>query len=86
MMRSRADSADALREQAASCRRLALRARTLSGSEALRTVAHQFDSDAARMEPVAIDHVNPGDSAALARVQRALERQTMQWLRPRSEA
>lgn len=82
---SRADAADELRGQAASCRRLALRARSLSGSEALRTVAHQFDADAARIDPVAIDPVRDGDAASLVRLQLALERHTDQWLRPRSE-
>ena len=48
---SRGEAADELREQAASCRRLALRARTNSGSSALTTVAEQFDDDARRMDP-----------------------------------
>jgi hypothetical protein len=46
------DAADGLREQAASCRRLARRARTASGSSALNAVAEQFDSDARRMDPM----------------------------------
>ena len=48
---SRADAADSLREQAASCRRLALRATTASGLAALQTVADQFDTDAPRIDP-----------------------------------
>jgi hypothetical protein len=88
MMQSstRAESADALREQAASCRRLAVKARTLGGSEALRTVAHQFDADAARIDPAVIDIMKDGDAAALVRIQLALERQTIQWLQPRSHS
>jgi len=41
-----------LREQAASCRRLARRARTPSGATALTTVAEQFDDDARRIDPL----------------------------------
>ena len=48
---SRAEAADELREQAASCRRLAHRARTRGGSAALTTVATQFDDDARRIDP-----------------------------------
>ena len=48
---SRADAADQLREQAASCRRLAKRARTKAGIDALGTVAEQFDTDARRIDP-----------------------------------
>ena len=88
MMRfpTRAEAGDELREQATSFRRLALRARTASGCEALQSVALQFDADAARINPVAIDGVKDGEAAALGRVQRALERQTRQWLQPRTEA
>ena len=88
MMRfsTRSDAADELRGQAVSCRRLALTARTPNGSEALRTVAHHFDADAARIDPVIIDGMKDGDAASLVRVQRALERQTRQWLQPRTEA
>jgi hypothetical protein len=49
---SRADTAAQLREQAASFRRLAKRARTPSGSTALATVAEQFDKDARRIDPL----------------------------------
>lgn len=48
---SREDAADGLREQAASCRRLATRARTSSGAAALQAVAEQFDTDARRIDP-----------------------------------
>jgi len=48
---SRAEAADELREQAASYRRLARRARTNGGSSALTTVAEQFDDDARRIDP-----------------------------------
>lgn len=48
---SRGEAADALREQAASCRRLAGRARTPRGATALKTVADQFDDDARRIDP-----------------------------------
>jgi len=48
---SRAETADSLREQAASCRRLAVRARTLGGLRALHAVAEQFDGDARRVDP-----------------------------------
>jgi hypothetical protein len=48
---SRTEAADELREQAASCRRLARRARTNGGSSALKAVAEQFDDDARRIDP-----------------------------------
>jgi hypothetical protein len=48
---SRSEAADELREQAASCRRLARRARTDGGSSALKTVGEQFDDDARRIDP-----------------------------------
>jgi len=48
---TRLEAADELREQAASCRRLARRARTTGGSSALKNVAEQFDDDARRMDP-----------------------------------
>lgn len=49
---SREDAADSLREQAASCRRLAKRARTGPGASALNCVAEQFDTDARRIDPM----------------------------------
>ena len=51
---SRSEAADELREQAASCRRLAKRARTTSGSTALTSVATQFDDDARRIDPTSL--------------------------------
>jgi len=48
---SRGEAADELREQAASCRRLARRARTKGGSSALNNVADQLDDDARRIDP-----------------------------------
>ena len=51
---TRGEAADELREQAASCRRLAGRARTRSGSKALKTVAETFDDDARRIDPTSM--------------------------------
>jgi hypothetical protein len=51
---SRGEAADELREQAASYRRLAKRARTRGGSSALTTVADQFDDDARRIDPTSL--------------------------------
>lgn len=48
---SRQEAADELREQAASFRRLAERARTTGGLSALTAVAEQFDDDARRIDP-----------------------------------
>lgn len=48
---SREDAADGFRQQAASCRRLAKRARTRDGEQALRGAAEQFDNDARRVDP-----------------------------------
>jgi hypothetical protein len=45
------DTADDLREEAASFRRLARRARTASGWTALTACADQFDTDATRIDP-----------------------------------
>ena len=79
-MPSRTEAADELREQAASCRKLAGRARTPSGANALATVARQFDDDAARLEPMTPPlGVAGGDAASLVRVRLALEQQSMRW-------
>jgi hypothetical protein len=51
---SREEAADELREQAASCRRLAWRARTVQGVHALKAVAEKFDGDASRIDPRSI--------------------------------
>ena len=48
---TRGEAAEELREQAASCRRLAKRARTTSGLSALTAVADQSDDDARRIDP-----------------------------------
>jgi hypothetical protein len=45
------DEAAELREQAASCRRLAGRASTRSGASALVSAANYFDADARRIDP-----------------------------------
>ena len=45
------DAADSLRDQAASCRRLAKRSRTAAGLSALKAVADKFDTDASRIDP-----------------------------------
>jgi len=49
---SRSEAAIELREQAASCRRLACRASTPVGSHALTEVADYFDADARRIDPL----------------------------------
>jgi hypothetical protein len=48
---SRGEAAEELREQAASCRRLAGRASTVAGTRALVEVAKYFDADAMRIDP-----------------------------------
>jgi len=48
---TRQEAADELREQAASCRRLAVRARTRAGTAALTTLADHLDTDARRIDP-----------------------------------
>jgi len=45
------DSADQLREQAASCRRLAQNARTRAGTKALEGLGDHFDDRASRLDP-----------------------------------
>ncbi len=45
------EDADDLREQAASCRRLAKRTSTTGGSTALHAAADEFDNDARRIDP-----------------------------------
>lgn len=49
---TREQAADACREQAAACRRLARNARTPNGHAALTAVADQFDEDARRIDPL----------------------------------
>jgi len=48
---SRDEAAEELREQAASCRLLANRAKTVAGTRALVEVAEYFDADARRIDP-----------------------------------
>lgn len=48
----RRQSADGLREQAASCRRLASVARTRSGTTSLNALADHFDEQARRLDPL----------------------------------
>jgi hypothetical protein len=48
---SRGEAAVELREQAATCRRLAKRANTSVGTRALFEVADYFDADARRLDP-----------------------------------
>jgi hypothetical protein len=45
------DTADSLREQAASCRRLAVRARTRQGTKALDALGDHFDDQARKLDP-----------------------------------
>jgi len=59
---TRGDAADELREQAASCRRLARRAATPSGSAALKTVAEKFDDDARRIDPSSVRRWASGEA------------------------
>ena len=49
---ARQDAANLLREQAASYRRLSLRAQTAAGTLALAAVADQCDDDARRIDPM----------------------------------
>jgi hypothetical protein len=51
---SRKDAADELREEAASCRRLAGTARTPRGKTALNAAAETFDDDARRIDPLSL--------------------------------
>ena len=48
---TRSEASDGLREQAASCRRLARKARTPKGADALLGAADQFDRDAQSIDP-----------------------------------
>lgn len=74
--RSREEAGDQLRDQAASCRRLASKARTVEGCDALQTVARQFDADAQRIDPREL--IRPAtrcDLDSSVRVRLALRRQ-----------
>lgn len=46
----REDTADSLREQAASCRRLAPKARTRAGTKALNDLGDHFDERASKLD------------------------------------
>lgn len=48
---ARRASADGLREQAASCRRLAAAARTRSGMTSLQALGDHFDEQARKLDP-----------------------------------
>jgi hypothetical protein len=47
-----ADSAEQLREQAAACRRLALRSRTRAGKNGLDALGDHFDTQAQGLDPL----------------------------------
>ena len=49
--RDRKDAAESLREQAASCRRLATAARTRAGTSSLDALADHFDEQARKLDP-----------------------------------
>lgn len=83
---TREEAADSLREQALSCRRLPRDARTQRASDALSTVAQQFEHDAEHVSKFReswTQRLPNGDAAALVRLRLALERQTADWLQRR---
>ncbi len=45
------DEADSLREQAAACRRLSVKARTRAGLKALEQLGDHFDDQARKLDP-----------------------------------
>ena len=45
------EAADSLREQAAACRRLSIKARTRQGTKALEALGDHFDDQARRLDP-----------------------------------
>lgn len=47
-------TAEALREQAAACRRLSVKARTRAGVKALEKLGDHFDEQARKIDPVSI--------------------------------
>jgi hypothetical protein len=49
--RPESDSADGLREQAAACRRLSVKARTRAGVKALEQLGDHLDDQARRLDP-----------------------------------
>ena len=48
------DAADALREQAAACRRLSVKARTRAGVTALNKLGDHFDEQARKIDPSSV--------------------------------
>jgi hypothetical protein len=48
------DEADSLREQAAACRRLSVKARTRAGIKALEQLGDHFDDQARKMDPTSM--------------------------------
>jgi hypothetical protein len=49
--RERRNAADSLREQAAACRRLSVKARTRQGVNALAKLGDHFDEQARKLDP-----------------------------------
>jgi hypothetical protein len=45
------EAADSLREQAAACRRLSIKARTRQGTKALEALGDHFDDQARKLDP-----------------------------------
>lgn len=50
-MNPRMESAEQLREQAAACRRLSVKARTRAGTKALGALGDHFDEQARKLDP-----------------------------------
>ena len=76
------EAADQLREPASSCRRLARRSATKPGSNALLTVASQFESEGIRVEHRS-NNASDGDDNSRGRLLAALAWQDALWLRKR---
>lgn len=52
--RRNGEEADNLREQAANCRRLSIKARTLAGAEAMKELGKHFDDQARKLDPASM--------------------------------
>lgn len=52
--RERRNAADSLREQAAACRRLSVKARTRQGVNALAKLGDHFDEQARKLDPSSV--------------------------------
>lgn len=78
-------AADALREHASCCRRIARNARTELGATALLAVAGHFESDAVRIERQTRADLDGYDNSR-ERLRAALARQDQWWprMRPRN--